>query len=139
MVWCKVKRTLSALRVNFRRLFSSLLGSFMSPYSKRKMVLSSLVGYFLKLDAMDDANIKRINSLMGICDYSYEAMRLPIMLSNTIWKGVNVDEMASLTEQESKAYLLRHAPYFLRYQGLDKDVSDFLKQLREGFSLMKHN
>lgn len=113
-----------------KRTFNGFMDMILSTYTKRKIVLSSLVGYFLKIDALDMPNITRINKLMHICDYSAEAMKLPILLSNNIWKGVDVSHVNALDTVGALSYLKENIPEYLLYPGIDKDMMMFLDKVR---------
>lgn len=124
----KIKKTISA---KASHLFS--------PHTKRKILLSSLVGYFLKIDQMDDNNIQRINKLMHICNYSFEAMRLPMMLGPTIWQGIDPGEIVSTkSEETAQELLLRNVPEWLRYGNMANDIREFIGQMRKGNLVIKH-
>lgn len=102
----------------------------LNTYSKRKIVLSSMVGYFLKVDALDLQNMTRLNKLMNICDYSPEAMRLPIMFSNSIWNGIDVEQIQLMDTPEAIEYLKAQLPKWLIYDDMDKDLKMFLNRMR---------
>lgn len=113
-----------------KRAFNGMMSMILTTYTKRKIVLSSLVGYFLKIDALDMPNITRINKLMRICDYSAEAMKLPILLSDNIWKGVDVPHVNELDTVGALTYLKENIPECLLYPEIDEDIKMFLGKMR---------
>lgn len=107
-------------------------------HMKRLVLWSSVVSAYRKSNEVDNACVKALNDLLGLCKKE-SAMALPITISRVIWQDVDgavqvLHDAGAVTVLNQKALLrerfIKAIPSWLRYSNECKMGDDFDKLIQ---------
>lgn len=113
------------------------------PAGKRRLIfVASLAGNVKQANTLDKQTIRKLNSLMRLCD-TESSIGLPVHLREVIWRGVSVDDLSKYftspevlsetTVREAIERFVAKVPRWLQYNEMAEDLHKLLVHRAEVF------